>query len=185
MTSLYTVIDGEQYDLAQFMAAHPGGKDFLMLAVNRDATILFHSYHRKLDIAKRMLKSLPKVSSTITSTCHQISTPFHQRIRQAVNAHFEVQKLSSRGGLWMLIKSMLLIMLTALVYYLVVFAGIYGIAPLFGVLLAVNGLAIQHDANHGSFSTSPLLNRLFGFVDDIIGGSALVPPFRICFKKIS
>eukprot|EP01130_Rhizamoeba_saxonica_P001719 TRINITY_DN1157_c0_g1_i2.p1 TRINITY_DN1157_c0_g1~~TRINITY_DN1157_c0_g1_i2.p1 ORF type:complete len:284 (+),score=34.62 TRINITY_DN1157_c0_g1_i2:274-1125(+) len=40
--------------------------------------------------------------------------------------------------------------------------------------MAITGLSIQHDANHGAFSKNPLVNRIFGFTDDIIGGSALM-----------
>jgi hypothetical protein len=63
-----------------------------------------------------------------------------------------------------------------------------------GVLMAMNGLTIQHDANHGAFSSrsastnlfaqspdvgilpscSAVVNRIFGFLDDFIGGSALM-----------
>ena len=136
-----TLIDGQQYDITQFMNKHPGGKDFLMLAVNRDATVLFHSYHRKLDLAKLKLSSLPKLSGaqTIKSASYSLASPFYKRIRQAVNSYFDANKLSSRGGSWMLLKSILLILLTALTYYLVVFRGLFWFAPLFGVLLAVNG----------------------------------------------
>jgi len=40
--------------------------------------------------------------------------------------------------------------------------------------MAINGLAIQHDANHGAFSKNIYLNRLAGFMDDVIGGSSLI-----------
>ena len=41
------------------------------------------------------------------------------------------------------------------------------------MLSASLGLCIQHDANHGALSSSPFVNRIFGFCDDLIGGSGL------------
>jgi len=52
--------------------------------------------------------------------------------------------------------------------------GYWIICPLLGFLLAINGLAVQHDANHGAFSSNQTLNRLASFVDDVIGGSSLI-----------
>lgn len=74
----------------------------------------------------------------------------------------------------MLFKSAVLLALTALVYYIAVIRGYWALTPLVGVLFAINGLAIQHDASHGSFSASRWLNTLAGFVDDLIGGSGLL-----------
>lgn len=41
-----TTIDGVEYDITDFMKTHPGGDNMLILAADRDASILFHSYHR-------------------------------------------------------------------------------------------------------------------------------------------
>jgi cytochrome b involved in lipid metabolism len=41
-----TVIDGQVYDIAPFLDKHPGGADLILLAAGRDATVMFHSYHR-------------------------------------------------------------------------------------------------------------------------------------------
>jgi fatty acid desaturase len=41
--------------------------------------------------------------------------------------------------------------------------------------MAINGLAIQHDANHGSFSKNYYINWIAGFIDDVVcGGSSLL-----------
>ena len=36
------------------------------------------------------------------------------------------------------------------------------------------GFNIMHDANHGSYSSRPLVNRLLGFTLDLVGGSSLL-----------
>jgi fatty acid desaturase (delta-4 desaturase) len=48
----------------------------------------------------------------------------------------------------------------------------YLFAPL-GFLMALIGLNIQHDANHGSISRSSTVNRALGLTQNWIGGSAL------------
>jgi len=44
--TMLTRIDGKTYDLTDFVAKHPGGAELAILAVGRDATTLFYSYHR-------------------------------------------------------------------------------------------------------------------------------------------
>ena len=74
----------------------------------------------------------------------------------------------------MLSKSIFLIALFFLSYYLSVWGGLKFLCPLLGVFSASLGLCVQHDANHGALSSIPWVNRLFGFMDDVIGGSGLM-----------
>jgi acyl-lipid (7-3)-desaturase (Delta-4 desaturase) len=183
----YTTIDGVVYDITDFLSNHPGGSDLLMLASGRDATILFHSYHRRFAVAAAALSHLPRMppaSATRLKGAHVardpnsrtdpvIESPLLESLRKRVNSLFPAGT-SSRGGSFMLIKTAVLIALTAAVWYIAVVRGAFIWAPLLGVLLAINGLAIQHDCNHGALSESPLLNRALGWIDDLIGGSALI-----------
>ena len=47
-----------------------------------------------------------------------------------------------------------------------------------GALLGLSGawigLTVQHCANHGAMSPSPVVNNLLGLTDDLIGGSSLM-----------
>lgn len=52
LTGTLTMIDGKVYDIKPFLDRHPGGNDLLRLAAGRDATVMFHSYHRY--VAKRV-----------------------------------------------------------------------------------------------------------------------------------
>jgi len=75
----------------------------------------------------------------------------------------------------MYFKSFVLLFLTFFVYYLAMQTGFWILGPILGILMAMNGLAIQHDGNHGSFSNTPALNSFFGAVDDfVVGGSSLM-----------
>lgn len=47
-----------------------------------------------------------------------------------------------------------------------------------GIGMAGVGMSIGHDANHGAYSSSPVMNHLIGFCYDIIGVSSFLWKFR-------
>lgn len=171
---LYLTIDGQTYDATDFVHTHPGGSDLLRLGANRDVSILFHSYHRRIGHVTKELDKLKKISPapSAETVVQNIETKFYSTLKERVNKYFESTRQSSRGGL--LVKAIFLLTLTFLLWKLVVIDQVALLGPFLGVLLAVNGLAIQHDANHGAFSSNPLINQIFGCVDDLIGGSSLM-----------
>jgi fatty acid desaturase (delta-4 desaturase) len=57
----WTVYRGVAYDLTSFMNRHPAGNTLLNLAIGRDCTALFESYHLRPDVAVARLKRLPKL----------------------------------------------------------------------------------------------------------------------------
>merc|ERR1712100_774506 len=59
-TTKYVVIRGQAYDITHFQ--HPGGSHMIDLAEGRDATVMFESAHLRLELAEKVLGSLPKVS---------------------------------------------------------------------------------------------------------------------------
>ncbi|KAJ1448538.1 hypothetical protein M885DRAFT_538832 [Pelagophyceae sp. CCMP2097] len=52
------VVDGEVYDLTQFLHKHPGGADLLLWCVGRDISVPVHTYHK--DPRKTVLPTLAK-----------------------------------------------------------------------------------------------------------------------------
>lgn len=59
----WTVYRGEAFDLTDYLArgTHPGGDFLLRLAIGRDSTGLFESYHLRPEVAVAHLKRLPKL----------------------------------------------------------------------------------------------------------------------------
>jgi hypothetical protein len=47
----WTVYRGKAYDLTPYMDRHPGGSWLINLAIGRDCTALFESYHLRPDVA--------------------------------------------------------------------------------------------------------------------------------------
>lgn len=57
----WTVYRGVAYDLTPYLSRHPGGRWLLNLAIGRDCTALFESYHLRPEVAVAMLNRLPKL----------------------------------------------------------------------------------------------------------------------------
>lgn len=52
---------GVAYDLTAFMDRHPAGASLLRLAIGRDCTALFESYHLRPEVAVARLQRLPRL----------------------------------------------------------------------------------------------------------------------------
>lgn len=55
----WTVYRGVAYDLTSFIDRHPAGNWLIQLAIGRDCTALFESYHLRPEVAVGYLKRLP------------------------------------------------------------------------------------------------------------------------------
>ncbi len=55
----WTVYRGVAYDLTSFIDRHPAGNWLINLAIRRDCTALFESYHLRPRVASEQLKRLP------------------------------------------------------------------------------------------------------------------------------
>uniref|UniRef100_A0A7S4NB43 Cytochrome b5 heme-binding domain-containing protein n=1 Tax=Paramoeba aestuarina TaxID=180227 RepID=A0A7S4NB43_9EUKA len=189
-----TRINGKVYGLDDFMERHPGGRDMIALAQNRDSTGMFYSYHKNPAVAEKILAKLPVLDDSLVPPAPEIdrfdfNSKIYNDLRTLVNDYFTKNNLSSRGGLYMLTKSVLLVVFYSFIYSLSVWGwGEEGgsvfsrslLCPLLGVLSASMGLCVQHDANHGALSSYPIVNRMFGFCDDVIGGSGLMWRHQHC-----
>ncbi len=102
---------------------------------------------------------------------------FFQTIRSRVNAYFEENNIRKTGGFELHFKTFVMFAIYLTPYFLI----LSGLLPLWGIFLSYIimglgksgiGLGIMHDANHGSYSKTPLLNNLMAHSMDFIGGSS-------------
>ncbi|CAG9463863.1 unnamed protein product [Pedinophyceae sp. YPF-701] len=179
-TMKWTVYRGVAYDLTDYLAnsKHPGGSWLLRLAIGRDCTALFESYHLRPDVAAAHLARLPKIEDfpihTVPVAPYPNDSDLYNSIRERVrNELFDGaadgrHRTGSEGAAAVILG-----------YAAVAYAA-YAAAPnvltggLLGLAGAWIGLTIQHCGNHGAMSKSPLVNNLMGLTDDLIGGSSLM-----------
>ncbi len=103
---------------------------------------------------------------------------FAKTLNERVNAYFRENRTSKVGDYRMVIKTLvivgiyilpLILMLTGIIEE--TWAIVLAWATM-GVGIAGIGMAVMHDANHGSYSTNSTVNELVGYLLNVIGGSA-------------
>lgn len=101
---------------------------------------------------------------------------FFPTLRKEVDSYFKERGLSKYSNRQMVVKSIVLFSL-----YLLPFASILIFNPpliisltlwtLMGFAMAGIGMSVMHDANHGSYSKNPMVNKILGFSLNLLGGS--------------
>mmetsp|Transcript_15092 Transcript_15092/g.42570 ORF Transcript_15092/g.42570 Transcript_15092/m.42570 type:complete len:465 (-) Transcript_15092:76-1470(-) len=158
-------IDGIIYDLTNFQ--HPGGDSINMFGGN-DVTVqykMIHPYHTTKHLEK--LRQVGVVEGYKSE--YAFDTEFEREIKA------EVFKIVRRGrefgtpGYFFRV-----LCYVSLAFYLqyrwMMGPTSYTLATVYGVALAMIGLNVQHDANHGAASRKVWINDLLGFGADMIGG---------------
>ena len=103
---------------------------------------------------------------------------FHQTLTKRVNRYFRMYKVPKHANAMMVFKTVFMYSLYLVPFVLMltgVFTGWLGWAigyVMMGFGVAGIGLSIMHDANHGSYSKNPTINRILGYSLNIVGGAA-------------
>ena len=101
---------------------------------------------------------------------------FFQELKRNVDNYFTENKISKHGDYRMIVKTifMLTLYLAPLTMLISGITDSFGISlilwSVMGLGMAGIGLSVMHDANHGAYSDSPFMNKLMGFVLNLIGG---------------
>ncbi len=101
---------------------------------------------------------------------------FIKELRATVRTYFEDRKISRFGNRSLFIKSIAMLALY-IIPYLLMITGVVTAFPvllalwiLMGVGMAGIGMGLMHDANHGTYSENPRLNRLVSKSIYMLGG---------------
>lgn len=105
--------------------------------------------------------------------------PLYGDLKARVARYFEEQGRSPFGGWRMWLKTAVLVLFTWGSWALFLLGGgAWWEALLYGTLVALGvagiGFCVQHDANHGAYSSRPGVNRLLGRLMDLVGASSFV-----------
>ena len=105
------------------------------------------------------------------------SPDFITDLREQVNKYFTENNLSQHANFAMVLKTIILLTITFGSYALIL-TNLFVpwqmllLAIVFGLGVAGIGFSIQHDANHGAYSSNPTVNRILGLTLNLIGGNA-------------
>lgn len=102
---------------------------------------------------------------------------FMVTLRKNVNEYFKEKGISTKGDWKMIVKSVVMLSLYLVPFILILTLPMAGwmIVPLtilMGIGMAGTGMAVMHDAAHGSFSKKAWLNELLGSTIVLLGTSA-------------
>ena len=181
---------GSWYELDDFAKRHPGGDGFINLFDGRDVTHAFRSYHphftdNRISSVLRKVNSekVPKEEIAEDNIKDINNDQVANIVKNHAKAYKELQKevlvalggfRNSKGNFIFFLKSFVIMSVTIA---LEVMQWMYGFnlvrAILLGCFMALIGLNIQHDANHGAASLNPKINYAMGLLQDWIGGSAI------------
>ncbi len=105
--------------------------------------------------------------------------PFPQALKKAVDDYFRRAGVSPYADRRLWAKTVLLLSGAVTTWFLLVLLPLPGLAALalsalLGVFLAAVGMAVGHDALHGSFSTRRWVNHLIGLSFDLVGANSYI-----------
>ena len=105
--------------------------------------------------------------------------PFPHALKRAVDDYFLRAGVSPYADRRLWSKTVLLLGGVVTTWFMLVLVPLpalaaLALAVLLGVLVAAVGMAVGHDALHGTFSTRPWVNRLVGLSFDLVGGNSYI-----------
>jgi linoleoyl-CoA desaturase len=108
-----------------------------------------------------------------------IKTDFISELRKEVYAYFEQNRISKSGNLSIVVKSVFMLTVYFLPYFLMIFGiidSLIGMALCWitmGIGMAGVGMVLMHDANHGTFSSNRAINKILEKSLYLLGGFPL------------
>jgi len=164
------IIENGVYNLKEFSKIHPGGSSILNIFGGKDATIHYYMLHSHEKIR-------PILSKYKLRDCNHKTDIYDINTKSFCDLKMRVKKAISNPFANIEWYSKAFFILTTCVYleYTNVAYGFEISRSVFqGFIMAMIGLCIQHDANHGAISPNGWVNNLWGYTQDFIGGSALL-----------
>ena len=182
-----TRLHGCPYDLRGFISKHPGG-DQLKIYFGEDATAMYYAQHPEHKINSKtghsfkleeMLKKykLPHNEIDLNKDLDkdfEYDTAFGLAIRKEWTDYFKNNNISPFANWKWWTKALIYMSIN------IFFERLYYINPSYinaiplGISMALVALNIAHDANHGSVSKYPWINKLLGRTADWLGHSQYV-----------
>ena len=201
LDSQHICVDGIVYALGSFPNEHPGGESIAMfggsdctvhyrmihpyvtqeascrapcVALHRlaeSARVVYHRTHKNDGSAlRRRMEVIGPLEGW--QPRYSWGSAFENEVKEKVAAAVPLaQSFGSFSNGFFLRAGLLLAALFALEWQWAMHGSSILLAVLLGIVQAMIGLAVQHDANHGAACRNHRANALLGFGADLIGGS--------------
>lgn len=110
------------------------------------------------------------------ATFNNKNNPFQERLRELTNEYFNSHQIKPTGDFRLYLKTFILVpAFFGLYIWLVFFTPIWWVAlvalALFGIVKALIGFNVMHDACHGSYSTNKTINEIVGYSMNMLGSN--------------
>lgn len=178
----WVAVDGVVYDVTEFIEKHPGGREMISLALGRDATDLFKSYHPFSDRPARILEKMRiGTVSTYEHPVYEKDTGFYKEACEAVAAYFKDTGLNRKDPLNMVLRMAPAYILFGLTYYVsfivpnIPFAARFACAAIMGFCQGMPLTGWMHDASHASIGPNEKWWWAVGRLSlDYVSGSSMI-----------
>ncbi|MCB9272746.1 MAG: acyl-CoA desaturase [Lewinellaceae bacterium] len=105
------------------------------------------------------------------------SGDFYHTLRSRATAYFEDNRISRHANAQMVVKTVFMACLYLVPFILSLTVAdskifFFSLWLLMGVGISGIGLSVMHDANHGAYSSHKAVNRLLGYLLNVVGGCA-------------
>ena len=120
---------------------------------------------------------ITQTQTTMRSLAFSKQVGFRKVVTERVTTFLHEHKVPTRDAPAMYVKSAIVIAWWAGTYLLLILGHLPWYANLvlcmsFALAMGAVGFNIMHDANHGGYSNSPVVNRLLGFLVEPLGASS-------------
>jgi fatty acid desaturase (delta-4 desaturase) len=168
----HVILEGIIYDLYEFSKVHPGGANIVNIFGGKDATIHYYMLHPHNNIRTNILSKY-KISKIINynDNIYTLNSPIFNELKASIKKTLPYQYATIE---WWIKAATIMIAEIYVEYHNYIYGYTIVKSILLGILMAMIGLCIQHDANHGAVSRIEIINRLWGYTQDWIGGSSLL-----------
>jgi len=165
------IINDNVYDLKGFAKVHPGGTNALNIFGGSDASVHYYMLHPHLQMHKNALEPYKLRNAYINDNKYIVNSNVFQELKRKIRIAIEYPYATRE---WYLKACIILGIEILLEIHNIVYGFTYVKSVCLGIFMALIGLCIQHDANHGAVSPNGTVNWFWGLTQDWIGGSSLL-----------
>lgn len=171
LSSNEVILDGWVYDLEKFANVHPGGASVLNMFGGNDVSIHYYMLHNHQVLREKALDPFKLRMAKPKQTPFLLNTPAYKDLKARVKKAIPYPYATFE---WYF-KAVGILTISLYLEYSNLRNGFTFLnSSALGIAMAMIGLCIQHDANHGAISPIGWINRAWGYTQDWIGGSSLL-----------